>query len=155
MENVWVYETLEGKLAIFDDGVGITAICQYKGSPLDSYNYAETELTKQAAKELNDYLEGKRKSFTVPLSLKGTDFQKSVWQKLTEIPYGETKSYKEIAESVGSPKAFRAVGMCNNKNPIPFIIPCHRVVGTNGSLTGYALGLDMKERLLQLEKSNI
>ncbi|MDF2617091.1 MAG: Methylated-DNA--protein-cysteine methyltransferase [Sedimentibacter sp.] len=112
----------------------------------------ETNLLRNAALQLNEYLEGKRNSFDLPLNPKGTEFQKKVWAALCDIPYGETRSYKQIAESVGNPKACRAVGMANNKNPIMIFIPCHRVVGSDGSLTGYAGGLDMKEKLLSLEK---
>ena len=85
--------------------------------------------------------------------LKGTDFQKQVWQALLKIPFGETRSYKQIAEAIGNPKAVRAVGMANNKNPLLIVVPCHRVIGTNGKLVGYAVGLDKKEYLLRLEGS--
>lgn len=86
--------------------------------------------------------------------LKGTEFQKKVWKQLTYIPYGETRTYKEIAVAIGNPKASRAVGMANNKNPITIVVPCHRVVGSNGKMVGYAGGLDMKKKLLDLEKRN-
>ena len=90
----------------------------------------------------------------MPCVPQGTDFQKRVWEALIQIPYGETRTYKEIAAAAGNPKASRAVGMANNRNPIPIIIPCHRVIGTNGSLTGYAGGLKVKEYLLKLEREN-
>lgn len=90
-------------------------------------------------------------SFSVPIHLKGTDFQKKVWNELKNIPYGETRTYKEIAEKIGKPKASRAVGMACNKNPIVILVPCHRVVGTNGSLTGYAGGIELKKALLEAE----
>ena len=112
------------------------------------------EMTRWAVKELEEYFQGKRKVFTVPCVPKGTDFQKRVWEALIQIPYGETRTYKEIAAAAGNPKASRAVGMANNRNPIPIIIPCHRVIGTNGSLTGYAGGLKVKEYLLKLEREN-
>lgn len=102
--------------------------------------------------QLEEYFAGKRREFDLPLQPQGTDFQKSVWQALREIPYGETASYGEIAAKIGNPKACRAVGMANNRNPIAIIIPCHRVVGAKGALTGYAGGLDKKEYLLKLEK---
>ena len=106
------------------------------------------------AHEIQEYFEGKRNSFDLPLSPVGTDFQKSVWNELYRIPYGETRTYGEIADAVGSPKAFRAVGMACNRNPIAIIIPCHRVIGKDKSLTGYAGGLSAKETLLHLEQNN-
>ncbi|WP_040949602.1 methylated-DNA--[protein]-cysteine S-methyltransferase [Gorillibacterium massiliense] len=103
------------------------------------------------AAQLAEYFAGSRKVFDLPLDLHGTPFQIKVWQELERIPYGETRSYKQIAESIGAPKAVRAVGGANNRNPLPFILPCHRVVGASGALVGYAGGLPLKERLLQLE----
>ena len=97
---------------------------------------------------------GRRKKFDLKLSYHGTEFQIKVWKALEKIPYGETCTYKDIAESVGIPKGCRAVGMANNRNPIVIVVPCHRVIGMNGSLTGYAGGLEMKEYLLDLEKRN-
>lgn len=107
-----------------------------------------------AKRELNEYFAGKRREFSVPIRAEGTEFQKKVWQALVEIPYGETRSYSDIAQMVGSPKAARAVGMANHVNPIPVIVPCHRVVGKGGKLVGYAGGLDMKTALIELEKNN-
>lgn len=112
----------------------------------------ETPLIKRTITELNEYFAGQRKEFDLPLAPIGTAFQQKVWQALQTIPYGETKSYKDIAEAVESPKGFRAVGMANNKNHIAIIIPCHRVIGTNNKLVGYAGGLDVKEKLLALEE---
>lgn len=108
-------------------------------------------LLERAARELAEYFEGTRRVFTVPLAPAGTPFQRRVWDALAEIPYGETASYGTIAAKVGSPRACRAVGMANHRNPIAIFIPCHRVVGADGALTGYAGGLDRKERLLALE----
>jgi methylated-DNA-[protein]-cysteine S-methyltransferase len=105
-------------------------------------------------KEINqiiEYLCGERTNFDIKVVPQGTDFQKKVWEALLTIPYGEVASYKDIAEKIGNPKAVRAVGQANSKNPIPIIIPCHRVIGSNGKLTGYALGLDMKRKLLEIE----
>ena len=96
-------------------------------------------------------MDGKRKSFDLPLKPEGTEFQKKVWNALLDIPYGETRSYKDIAVAIGNPKACRAVGMANNRNPISIIIPCHRVIGANGSLVGYGGGLPIKIELLNLE----
>lgn len=111
-----------------------------------------TPLSDQAAAQLADYFSGKRTAFELSLAPKGTSFQTAVWNALLDIPYGQTRSYKDIAAFIGNPKAVRAVGMACNKNPIWIIIPCHRVVGANRKLTGYAGGLDMKQRLLELEK---
>lgn len=111
------------------------------------------ELFREVARQLEAYFSGKLKSFDLKLAPEGTDFQKSVWKSLCEIPYGETRTYKEIAVSIGKSKAYRAVGLANNRNPIAIIIPCHRVIGANGKLTGYASGLDIKEFLLKLEEN--
>ncbi len=101
--------------------------------------------------QLKEYFSGTRKTFDVPLDIEGTDFQKRVWKELQNIPYGKTISYKILAEKLGDVKSIRAVGKANSQNPIAIIIPCHRVIGTDGSLTGYAGGLDIKEKLLHLE----
>ena len=111
-------------------------------------------MTRRAVKELEEYFQGKRKEFTVPCGPEGTDFQKRVWEAHTRIPYGVTRTYKEIAVEIGNSRASRAVGMANHKNPVPIIIPCHRVVGSDGRLTGYAGGLGVKEFLLNLEREN-
>lgn len=111
----------------------------------------ESPLIAQAKQELEEYFAGKRTVFEVPLCLRGTPFQKKVWEALRQIPYGETRSYQEVAVMAGNPKACRAVGMANNRNPVSIIVPCHRVIGKNGSLTGYGGGLDVKTYLLKLE----
>ena len=120
---------------------------------IDDFQETETPLIKKAASQLNEYFEGKRKTFDLPLNQQGTDFQLKIWNALQNIPYGETRSYGELAAMTGNPKASRAVGMANNRNPIPVIIPCHRIIGSDGSLTGYAGGLELKQKLLELEKS--
>lgn len=104
---------------------------------------------------MQDYLAGKLKDFKLPLAPAGTEFMLRVWESLRAIPYGETRSYQEIAQSVGNKKASRAVGLANNRNPIPIIIPCHRVIGANGKLTGYRGGLEIKAHLLELEKQGV
>ena len=109
---------------------------------------------KQAKRQLSEYFAGKRKSFDLPLSLSGTPFQKRVWLSLSNIPFGQTRSYKQQAQSVHSPKATRAVGRTNGLNPLCIVLPCHRVIGSDGSLTGYAGGLHIKKFLLQLEKES-
>ena len=106
----------------------------------------------EAEKQLREYFDGSRDSFDLKLNPQGTVFQTAVWEQLQNIPYGELCSYKDVATAVGNPKASRAVGMANNKNPIPIIIPCHRVVGASGKLTGYAHGLDMKKSLIDMEQ---
>jgi len=105
----------------------------------------------QAERELGDYFARRRTTFSVPLDMRGTDFQQSVWQALLTIPFGETRSYAEIARQIGRPTATRAVGAANGRNPISIIAPCHRVIGSNGTLTGFAGGLEAKEYLLGLE----
>lgn len=113
-----------------------------------------TELLSMATIQLDEYFQGKRTVFSLPFKLTGTPFQLAVWKELQNIPYGKTTSYKEIAQKINKPKAYRAVGMANNKNPLPIIIPCHRVIGSNGKLIGYAGGLNLKNYLLELEKSH-
>ncbi len=108
----------------------------------------------QTIKQLSEYFKGEHQNFNIPIKPTGTDFQLRVWKELQKIPYGETESYQNIAIKLGNIKACRAVGMANNKNPIAIIIPCHRVIGKNGTLTGYASGLNIKEALLKLEKSS-
>lgn len=150
LKNVFVYQTKIGTVAIEDNGLAITNVSIVSEDVC--LELSETELLKKAALQLNEYLDGRRTEFDLPLNPKGTEFQKKVWDALVSIPYGETRSYKQVAEAIGNNKACRAVGMANNKNPIMIFIPCHRVVGSDGSLTGYAGGLDMKEILLSLEK---
>ncbi len=107
----------------------------------------------EAVEQLNAYFAGTRTHFDLELELTGTAFQRKVWQALLTIPFGETRSYGEIAEQVGSPTAYRAVGLANGHNPVGIIVPCHRVIGANGNLTGYGGGLDKKRALLEMEKS--
>lgn len=113
-----------------------------------------SDLLNRAFLQLEEYFNGKRFEFDLPLHAIGTEFQKRVWEALTQIPYGETRTYKDIAIVIGNPKACRAVGMANNKNPLGIVVPCHRVIGSNNKLTGYAGGLDIKEKLLQLERAS-
>ena len=101
--------------------------------------------------ELEEYFSGKRREFAFPLDLRGTDFQRACWHALLEIPYGETRTYADIARAVGKPTAFRAVGMANNRNPVAIVVPCHRVIASDGTLCGYGGGLDVKRKLLELE----
>lgn len=121
---------------------------------VDSYGELnENEIVVEAKKQLQEYFQGNRKVFTVKTKpMFGTEFQQKVWNALKDIPYGQTVSYKYIAEKIGNPKGGRAVGGANNKNPIAIIVPCHRVIGSNGKLVGYAGGLHIKEYILKLEK---
>ncbi len=112
----------------------------------------ETTLLAEAKKQLEQYFSGTLRSFTLPLRPEGTPFQQKVWAALLQIPWGETRTYGQVAAMIGRPKACRAVGMANNRNPLPIFIPCHRVIGANGQLTGYAGGLSAKEHLLSLEQ---
>ena len=113
------------------------------------------KITRQTNRELEAYFNGSLKEFSVPLKLEGSEFFNSVWNALLKIPYGETRSYSEIAEIIGNPKAARAVGMANNKNKIPIIIPCHRVIGKSGKLVGYASGTWRKKWLIEFERKNL
>ncbi len=144
-----------------DSPIGALGLCARDGylvrivfGGTEATDYVD-EVLLIAKKQLEEYFAGTRREFSVPLDMEGTQFQKKVWRALSEIPYGETRSYSEIAEYIGSPKAARAVGMANHVNPLPVIVPCHRVVGKNGSLTGYAGGLDAKLWLLDMEKGNL
>ena len=111
-----------------------------------------TPLLRKAAEEIGEYFAGSRRKFTLPLAPEGSPFQQKVWEALRTIPYGETRTYKQIAIQIGHNQSFRAVGMASNRNPIAIVVPCHRVIGYDGKLTGYAGGLDIKGRLLELEK---
>lgn len=156
MKNIFYYNTKIGRIGIEENGMAITRLDFIdKDMQEEITEKNETALLKEAIKELNEYLDGKRSSFDLPLEPQGTEFQKKVWNVLKEIPFGETRNYGEIAKIIGNEKASRAVGMANNKNPIAIIVPCHRVIGANGKLVGYAGGLDLKEKLLNLEKNYV
>ena len=148
----FTYETILGSVTFVEENGTLLAVTTHR-----SYEgiCQETPLIKEACRQLSEYLKGERKTFDLPLNPKGTDFQKCVWRALCDIPYGETRTYKQIAEAIGNPKAVRAVGMANNRNPITIIVPCHRVIGANGKLVGYGGGREMKEFLLRLEKVSI
>jgi len=159
MEKAYVYKTRLGRFLISVDDDAVTGVELYiedekeltNEQLLMNYEILETEIMKETVRQLIEYLEGKRKIFDVKINPKGTEFQKKVWEALRAIPYGETRTYKQIAEAVGNSKASRAVGMANNKNPIICIIPCHRVIGGNGKLVGFACGLEVKDQLLRIE----
>ncbi|ROR27439.1 methylated-DNA-[protein]-cysteine S-methyltransferase [Mobilisporobacter senegalensis] len=154
MINVNFYNTRIGLFKIAEDGIGVTELEIVDEKEKDNLEISETPLLAKAAKQLEEYLSGKRMIFDFPLNPKGTEFQKKVWEVLKTIPYGETWSYKQVAVALGKPTASRAVGMANNRNPIMIVVPCHRVVGSNGDLVGYAGGLDLKAMLLKLEKEH-
>ena len=143
-----------GELLLAGEDDSLSMIGFPKGSmrrdPEPDWIFNEKPLEK-ARRQLTEYFEGSRKEFDLPLSLHGTEFQVSVLQALQDIPYGETVSYGEIAKRIGRPKAVRAVGAANGRNPIPIVVPCHRVIGSSGDLTGFGGGLDTKEALLRLE----
>ena len=152
MKFTALLKTEAGVISITEEDGKISGI--EIGAPIVSFFMAETPLLKEAKKQLSEYFAGKRKSFDLPLKLEGTDFQLSVWNALKDIPYGETRTYKQTAEMAGCPGSYRAGGTANGKNPIPIIIPCHRVVASDGSLSGYALGTEFKKYLLELEAKN-
>lgn len=137
-------------MALVSSGTAIVRLF-LPGQPLPPLSEQSTPLLKEAKAQLLDYLAQKRKKFDLPLGPQGTPFQRRVWGELSRIPWGETRTYGQLAMAVGAPKAARAVGQANHQNPIPILIPCHRVIGADGSLTGYAGGLELKRMLLQLE----
>ena len=142
------YETKLGSITFVEEDGTLLAISTHRTF---TATVMETPFIKEVYHQFTEYLIGERKSFDLPFKLTGTDFQNRVWRALCEIPYGETRSYKQIAEAIGNPKAVRAVGMANNRNPLLVLVPCHRVIGCNGQLVGYAAGLDKKQFLLHLE----
>ena len=147
-----IYETDIGKILIAEDGKAITNLCIEDSFDPTGAKRGETALLKEALAALQAYLAGNQDAFAkLPLNPKGTVFQKRVWQALLEIPYGQTISYGQLARAIDNPKAVRAVGAANGKNPIFVIIPCHRVIGADGSLTGFAYGLGLKRKLLDIE----
>ena len=152
MKGTVIYHAPVGDLQVdWKDGA-ITAL-KRAGADVKEAG-APNGLTELVFRQLDEYFAGTRRRFDFPYRLHGTPFQEKVWAALRDIPYGETRSYKDIAEAIGHPKAFRAVGMANHVNPLPVFVPCHRVVGANGGLTGYAGGLDIKRLLLELEREH-
>ncbi len=149
MNNYAVYPFPFDKLKIGYQDDAVTLLMR-TSEPVCSEG--RTALTDMVFQQVTEYLNGQRREFDFPYILRGTEFQRKVWQELCAIPYGETCTYGEIATAVGNPRACRAVGMANHQNPILLAVPCHRVIGANGKLVGYGSGLDMKEALLQLEK---
>jgi methylated-DNA-[protein]-cysteine S-methyltransferase len=151
-----LHDSPTGELLLLSNGEALTALHMTAGKyvPVTHSDWVRDEqlpILTQTRRELDAYFLGKLRTFTMPLAPLGTEFQKRAWIALTKIPYGETRSYGQQAHSIGSPAAVRAIGAANGKNPIGIIVPCHRVIGANGSLTGYAGGLHNKEFLLKLE----
>jgi len=153
MTYYFEYNSPVAAIRIIENGKAITSIkftLTHPNPPSDAEK-KETSLIKETYKQLCEYFAGQRTTFDIPLEMHGTDFHKRVWDALRTIPYGETRSYQQIAMMAKCPKGARAVGMANNRNPISIIVPCHRVIGADGSLTGYAAGLPVKQKLLQIE----
>ncbi|WP_411679689.1 methylated-DNA--[protein]-cysteine S-methyltransferase [Clostridium thailandense] len=151
----YFYEYNIGKIGITEKEGKITNLYFINDKLPQDLQLYETPILKEAAQQLEMYFCGNLKEFSLPLDPHGTIFMKQVWENLCKIPYGKTASYKEIAVKVGNPNAARAVGLANNRNPIPIFIPCHRVIGANGSLTGYRGGIELKKRLLEVENIKI
>jgi methylated-DNA-[protein]-cysteine S-methyltransferase len=152
IKNIAYCSTPIGPLALVESSDAIVRVDWEKpGAP----ETARSELLTEACRQLREYFSGTRKNFDLPLAPKGTAFQMDVWQALLRIPFGETRSYGEMAQLIGAPKASRAVGMANHRNPISIIIPCHRVIGSNGKLVGYASGLNNKRFLLNHEATTL
>lgn len=152
MTDSYTFNTPIGFLTIREEEKKLTKLFWEANSVQTMKNELHSDFLYEVYTQVNEYLTGRRKQFDVPLKYQGTQFQQSVWQELQKIPYGETRSYQEIAAVIGNEKAVRAVGQANNKNPIMIIIPCHRVIHKNGDITGFACGLEVKQYLLELEK---
>jgi len=153
MINTFFCPTIIGQIGIAENGSAITHLYLPGDTIPPEANIVQTDLLSEAAGQLEAYFSGNLKEFDLPLAPSGTPFMLKVWKSLVEIPYAETRSYSEIAAAVGNPRACRAVGQANNRNPIPIIIPCHRVIGANGKLIGYGGGLHAKAYLLNLERN--
>ncbi len=151
MKKAVIIDTPIGVLAIAEENEKITNLFLDAEKLPAEIKIEETALLVRAKTQLEEYFLGKRKKFDLPINPKGTDFQQKVWKNLVKIPYGKTWTYKELAEESGNVKACRAVGGANNKNPIAIFVPCHRVIGADGKLVGYAGGLSVKQKLLELE----
>lgn len=152
-QTYFVYRTPMGRMSLAACAGALTH-CVFGPARLEG-DYRATEITNQAANQLLEYFAGRRREFDVPLNPAGTPFQRSVWEELQHIPYGETRSYSQVAAALNNPRALRAVGAANNKNPLMIFIPCHRVIGANGNLVGYAAGLSIKKFLLDLEANTL
>jgi methylated-DNA-[protein]-cysteine S-methyltransferase len=151
---VYFSTTALGKLGIRETDGNITQVYFATESPPAAVEIQETDLIKAAFLQLTAYFNGQLQEFSLPLAPQGTDFMQAVWSALRAVRYGKTASYQDIATAIGNPKAVRAVGQANHRNPLPIFIPCHRIIGSNGKLVGYAGGLSIKQQLLALEKQH-
>lgn len=151
-KTYFAYNTPIGHITIASDGEAITRIA-FGVAILEGDN-KPTKLTNDASTQIQEYLAGKRTVFEMPFKAAGTPFQEQVWKATAQIPYGQTRTYGQIAEAAGNPRASRAVGMAVNRNPLPLVVPCHRIIGAQGKPVGYAGGLRIKEFLLNLERVN-
>jgi methylated-DNA-[protein]-cysteine S-methyltransferase len=149
--NVQYLDSPIGTLRLVSNGSQLTAIEFEDQYSEDDGREVRDAVLAACAEQLTDYFAARRRSFKLPLAARGTPFQQSVWSALARIPYGELRSYRDIAHSIGNPAAVRAVGAANGRNPLPIVVPCHRVIGSNGTLTGFAGGLAAKSFLLRLE----
>jgi methylated-DNA-[protein]-cysteine S-methyltransferase len=158
METKYYYQSPVGVLELTADEQSLTGLQLTESTHITGWrskpSAATEKIIQQTVRQLDEYFAGKRKTFEIPLAPVGTAFQEKVWEELQRIPYGKTISYAQLAQAVDNPKACRAVGSANGKNPVAIIIPCHRVINANGGLGGYACGLDMKKWLLDLENNN-
>lgn len=151
--NLIAFDTCVGLMALAEEEDALTQLW-LPGQGFPRIAQHESALLAEGKRQLLEYLTGLRRTFSLPLSPQGTEFQREVWRALEDIPYGETITYGELARRVGRPRAARAVGQANHRNPLSIFIPCHRVVGADGSLTGYGGGLALKQTLLELERSH-
>jgi methylated-DNA-[protein]-cysteine S-methyltransferase len=149
--KIFFHETEIGRMGIAEDEGSITNVYFETDAVPENTEICETPVIREAFLQLKAYLAGELKSFSLPIAPEGTEFMQAMWRRLGEIHYGQKSSYKDIAAAAGNPQGARAVGLACNRNPIPIFIPCHRVVGSDGKLTGYRGGLALKERLLELE----
>jgi methylated-DNA-[protein]-cysteine S-methyltransferase len=151
--NFQLLDTPIGTLRLVSNGAALVGI-EFEGQySVDTGHATSDAVLAACAAQLADYFAAQRRHFELPLAAQGTPFQQSVWKALSHIPYGELRSYRDIARTIGNPAAVRAVGAANGRNPLPIVVPCHRVIGSNGSLTGFAGGLEIKRFLLQLESA--
>lgn len=151
MTDFWMFESPVGMIALAAQDGALVRL-YLPNTPTPRLMPHKTPLMERAEEQLMEYFRGERKEFDLPVAPEGTPFQKRVWQALEEIPYGQVCSYGDIARRIDCPKGFRAVGMANNRNPLPILLPCHRVLGSRGQLVGYTGGLELKRQLLELEK---
>ncbi|MDR3287960.1 MAG: methylated-DNA--[protein]-cysteine S-methyltransferase [Peptococcaceae bacterium] len=155
MKSIYFYATPIGRIGVAESEGRLTNLFFPAEKIAEPAIEVETGLLQEAGEQLERYFSGKLKDFTLPLTPVGTDFMQRVWACLQTIPYGETWSYQKVAQTISQPKACRAVGLANHRNPLPIFIPCHRVIGKNGDLTGFGGGLELKSLLLDLEKEHL